>query len=304
MRRRYLYGAELLVGHDAGRPAIDRAEQRVPGLLEAGLEAGGALAGIRDADRDGLPSSAWTRRDPLDERGRAGEGTRRSARIESSRWSNSDPGVEARSAFSTASSGGRDLDDDVRRSRSQPSRAARPSSVAADVARRASCSKKSLIRFFSVSRSISSIFLIATAVWFAAARARSTSVVPSATSSPSSSSSATSGTATRRSGRSAPAPARARRGRSSRAPPRRREPRPSAGAPPSRRRAGRRGMRGAERAARVRSATAGSSSSSFSRPRDRLRRARSGARARPPAGASPRTGAHSRSRLRRARRSR
>ena len=61
----------------------------------------------------------------------------------------------------------------------------------------ASWSKKSEMRFRSVSRSISRTFLIPTATWPAIARASSTRRVASATISPSSSSSATSGTARR-----------------------------------------------------------------------------------------------------------
>ena len=47
-----LVRAELLVRHDARR-ALEhaRSEQRVPGLLEAGRERGGAAADVRDADR-------------------------------------------------------------------------------------------------------------------------------------------------------------------------------------------------------------------------------------------------------------
>src|SRR6185503_2246209 len=44
-----LVRAELLVGHHSGCTADNRAEQRVPGLLEAGLEARRARAGVRDA---------------------------------------------------------------------------------------------------------------------------------------------------------------------------------------------------------------------------------------------------------------
>ena len=84
----------------------------------------------------------------------------------------------------------------------------------------ASCSKKSLMRFFSVSRSISCDLLDRRQRpgWRRRARGRPRSV-PSATRRPSSSSSATSGTATRgRRGRCARAPGRARRARSTPAP--------------------------------------------------------------------------------------
>ena len=149
----------------------------------------------RRRSRPARSSSPWSSRTPSSERSSPSGGTRRSARIESSRRSRSEPGTAAASARSSASSGGAAARTRWRWSRSQPSRAARPSSPGSD-SPRASCSKKSLIRFFSVSRSISSIFLSATAVWFATARARSTSEVPSAARRPSSSSFATSGTAT------------------------------------------------------------------------------------------------------------
>ncbi len=175
-----LVRAELLVGHHAGCPADDRAEQRVPGLLEAGLEACRPLAGIRDPDRDRAPDLGMDRLDPLDERRLAGRGNAEErpagvvAVVEQGSRSRR-PGAPSR----PPRPGGATSTTTYVRSRSQPSRVARPSTAPSTLPP-ASCSKKSLIRFFSVSRSISSIFLIATAVWFAAARARSTSVVPSA----------------------------------------------------------------------------------------------------------------------------
>ena len=70
--QKVLVRAELLVGHYSGRTADDRAEQRVPGLLEAGLEARRACAGVRDADRDKAPDLGVNRLNPLHERGLAG----------------------------------------------------------------------------------------------------------------------------------------------------------------------------------------------------------------------------------------
>ena len=80
--------------------------------------------------------------------------------------------------------------------RSQPRRAARPSRSPRGRPP-ASSSKKSLIRFFSVSCSITCTFLIPTATWLATARPSSTRALPSATSRPISSPFATSGTASR-----------------------------------------------------------------------------------------------------------
>ena len=162
-------------------------------LLEPGRERRGAAADVREPDRD-LPLQ------PLLEladgrRGAASSpslGTRRSARVSSSRRSTSEPGTAA-SARSGSSDGGEAASTTQRWSRSHPSLAARPSSQAATRRARA-CSKKSLIRFFSVSRSIRLDLLERDGglVGFAA-RARSTSDVPVAARSPSSSSLATSG---------------------------------------------------------------------------------------------------------------
>ena len=144
----------------------------------------------------GSPSCACTRRTRPTSASAPAGGTRRSARSESSRRSKSEPGASAASARSSASWAGSAASTTCGASRSQPSRAARPSR-SPSARPPASSSKKSLIRFFSVSRSISWIFFIPTAVWLATARARSTSAVPSATRRPSSSSPATSGATTR-----------------------------------------------------------------------------------------------------------
>ena len=83
----------------------------------------------------------------------------------SSLRSNSDRGPSLATASSNASSAGVAESTTCGSPRSQPSRLPRSSRTAAGPPR-ASCSKKSLIRFRSVSRSISSIRLIAIAVWF------------------------------------------------------------------------------------------------------------------------------------------
>jgi hypothetical protein len=57
------------------------------------------LQGFEIPIETGLPTSAWTASIRSTSEASPVEGTRRSARLESSRWSNRDPGVEARSAF-------------------------------------------------------------------------------------------------------------------------------------------------------------------------------------------------------------
>ena len=198
-----------------------RPEQRVPRLLEAGRRSSprrwqGFETPIGDRRVELAVDPAQLVEQPAS-RARAGRAA--SARIESSRRSKSEPrsdGAAARARARRRAARRRGRGGAGRgRSRAAP-RALRASPSAAPPA---SSSKKSLIRFFSVSRSISSIFLIATAVWFATARARSTSTVPSATQQPEQL------VARRRAadrdgatGRRGAAPGRARRGRSSRGP--------------------------------------------------------------------------------------
>ena len=172
------------------------AEERVARLLEAGREARSAATDVREPDRD-------RRRQPLlelaDARHQAlftgGRNTQERAGLLVAAIEESSLGQPPRERALELVRGRGGGGERSRWSRSQPSRAARPSRPGSD-SPRASCSKKSLIRFFSVSRSISSIFFRATAAWLATARARSTSDVPAAASSPRSSSLATSGTAT------------------------------------------------------------------------------------------------------------
>ena len=157
---------------------MTRAEQCVPCLLEAGREAAAPLQAFETPIETGLPTSSWTPRIRSTSEASPVEGTRRSARQESSRRSNEGSRSRGRERLLDRLVGGRHLDDDVRCDRGRSRAAWHALRAAPRTLPPASCSKKSLIRFFSVSRSISSIFLIATAVWFATARARSTSGVP------------------------------------------------------------------------------------------------------------------------------
>ena len=104
------------------------------------------------------------------------------------------PGAAREAPFERLARGLRD-DDDVR-ALEVDTEAARPSRSPRGWPP-ASSSKKSLIRFFSVSCSITWTFLIPTATWLATARPSSTRSPPSATRSPMSSSLATSGIASR-----------------------------------------------------------------------------------------------------------
>ena len=144
----------------------------------------------------GSASSAWARRSRSRNESLDVLVSRTSARSESSRWSNSEPGAAARSDRASASLHGSATRTTCGWSRSQPRRAARPSRSPRERPP-ASSSKKSLMRFFSVSCSITCTFLIPTATWLAIARPSSTRVLPSATSSPMSSPVATSGMARR-----------------------------------------------------------------------------------------------------------
>ena len=150
------------------------------GLLEAGGEARGAAADVREADRDRRleprHGSAGAARSKL-VLAVGGHAEERTGRV-----------VAAVEAASRAAARRERPLERVGRRRGGEDEVA-PVEVAAEPGRAAlerrratsppaSCSKKSLIRFFSVSRSISSIFLSATAVWLATARARSTSEVP------------------------------------------------------------------------------------------------------------------------------
>ena len=182
------------------------------------------------------------------------------------------------------------------RSRSQPRRAARPSS-AAPSRRAARSSKKSLIRFFSVSRSSTWIFLIATAAWFATARREVDARVPLGDER---AEQLVARDERHRDPRRAPAAAELRpelaQARSSRASPRRRADRPAqAAAAPRPARADRGGTRVAPSSSTAAATTSVRARRSSRRARP-PRRARSGARARRRAAASRRRAGRSRSR--------
>ena len=195
-----LVGAEIVVGE---RRSASRLRTAVPtsaccASAKPSAKAASPLADARHADRDRLAellvhptqrargSAALEGVVELDERAErvlaVVEERSRAPRTRSARASASLHG----SATSTTCGW----------SRSHPSRAARPSRSPRERPP-ASSSKKSLIRFFSVSCSITCTFLIPTATWLATARPSSTRALPSATSRPISSPFATSGTASR-----------------------------------------------------------------------------------------------------------
>ena len=261
------------------------------------------LQGFEIPIETGLPTSAWTASIRSTSEASPVEGTRRSARLESSRWSNRDPGSRGPERLLDRLVGRRDLDDDVRAVEVAAEPRGTPFDGAEDVA--AGELLEEVLDQVLLRQPLDQLDLLDRHRGLVRGRAREIDLGrPFGADQPEElvvcddrDGDAGGAAAPRQLG-----PELGEAG-SSRAPPRRREPRLSAGAPPSRRRAGTRGRSGCGAAGVfARRPPAGLRRAAV--PARASRPAPSGARARPPAGASPRTGARSRSRPRRARRSR